>query len=100
MSNPAPPGALQQEKALAPPPVDIDHDGLTVTDRAADVAWELALGAMFTTAQVAERTGLTNRGALDLMHRMSRRKPITYFERRWMSAATATALCEVGASVR
>lgn len=73
---------------------------LTVTDRAADMAWEIALGSAFTTEQVMERTGLGYRGALALLHRMSRRKPIIYFEKRWMSTATATAILESGPVIR
>lgn len=75
-------------------------DELTVTDRAADVAWEIALGAAFTTEQIMERTGLGYRGAVALLHRMSRRKPITYLEKRWMSTATATVLLERGPVIR
>lgn len=97
----APPGAPQQEKAPPPPSVDIlNESDLTVTDRAADVAWELALGAAFTTAQVMARTGLRRRGAEALMGRMSRRKPIVYFRKHWMSLATATVLAETGNETR
>lgn len=51
-------------------------EGLTSQERAARVAWHLARGRRLTTKQVAEMTGLSMRGALHLLHRMSRVLPI------------------------
>lgn len=49
---------------------------MVTRERAAYVAFWLAEGRKFSTAQVAERTGLTIRGALDLLHAISRVIPI------------------------
>ena len=49
---------------------------MVARERAAYVAFWLAEGREFSTAQVAERTGLTRQGALDLLKAISRVIPI------------------------
>lgn len=56
---------------------DDESEVMMVTrERAAYVAFWLAEGREFTTRQVAERTGLTVRGALYLLRAISRVIPI------------------------
>ena len=63
-----------------------DDEGVVMMvarERAAYVAFWLAQGREFTTAQVAERTGLTRQGALDLLKSISRVIPICEEEGIW-----------------
>jgi alkylated DNA nucleotide flippase Atl1 len=60
---------------------DIELEGrkqevLSPQERAALVAWQLACGKSLTSQHVAELTGLTERGAYDLVSRLARVLPI------------------------
>lgn len=55
----------------------------TTTERVAYVAFQVALGAEFTTAEIAAKCGITPRGADKLMERASRVIPIVKMESRW-----------------
>jgi len=60
----------------------MSESGLTAQERAALVAWALAKGRRLTTRQVSDLTGLEMRGALHLLHRMSRVLPI--YQNGWL----------------
>jgi hypothetical protein len=63
-----------------------EHADLTAQERAALVAWRLATGGQMTTQEIAERTGLSMRGARWLMDRLSRVVPIRQNEEnRWQA---------------
>jgi hypothetical protein len=53
----------------------LDFDGFTPQERAGLVVWHLAHGEAARTRDIAEMTGISQRGALKLMHRLSRRLP-------------------------
>jgi hypothetical protein len=53
-----------------------EQEGLSSQERAALVAWQLACGKSLTSQHVAELTGLTERGAYDLVSRLARVLPI------------------------
>lgn len=70
--------------ATRPPAQEVEPvDEMTVTMRAALVAFLLTRGACLSTAEVAQRTGLTREGAWYLMCKMSLVIPIGLKEGRW-----------------
>jgi hypothetical protein len=61
---------------------------LTPTERAVAVVELLRSGRVLTTAEVAARYGLKRRGALALMHRVSRVAPIAQVDGHWTYIGT------------
>lgn len=56
----------------------------TAQERAALAAWLLMQGGLYTTAQIAERVGLSREGAHAILDKISRSIPIWQDERgRW-----------------
>jgi hypothetical protein len=55
--------------------LDVTAERFTPQERAGMVVWHLAQGEGMRTRDVAALTGLTRRGALYLMHRLSRCLP-------------------------
>lgn len=56
---------------------------LTSQERAARVAWALALGRCLTVEQVVDMTGLQERAARELLGRLSRVLPVVRVGRAW-----------------
>lgn len=60
------------------------EDEAVITERAAELGWEFAMGAQYTAPQVAERYGITKRGARQLLNRISRKIGIYNQAGVWM----------------
>ena len=58
-------------------------DGYTAQERAALVTYQLVSGAEMSTAEIAERTGLSRAGAWHMMNRVSRVVPLYQDGGRW-----------------
>ena len=55
---------------------------LAAQERAALTLW-LLLQSPMSTAEVAQRCGMSDRGALSMIHKMSRVVPVAYEAGRW-----------------
>lgn len=64
-----------------------EHSEISPTERIAAVSALLAFGHRLTTAQVSERFGITQNGALKLFYRISSVKElaVTYYDGEWYS---------------
>jgi alkylated DNA nucleotide flippase Atl1 len=62
----------------------------TVSERVAVVLARLYAGRAMTTAEVAELTGLTARGALYMMNRLCRVQPLVLDDGRWQMCQQMT----------
>ena len=63
------------------------EDEAVITERAAELGWEFAEGAQYTTAEVAARYGITKRGARMLLNRISRKIKIYSQDGKWKRLA-------------
>lgn len=63
--------------------MDYPQDDLIVTERVAIVAWDLALGTALTTAEIADRTGLTANGVHKMMSKVARVRPVMLWDGEW-----------------
>lgn len=56
---------------------------MSAQQRAGLVVWLMARGHVFTTLEIAQITGLSRRGAQDMMDRLAGQLPITFEHSRW-----------------
>lgn len=56
---------------------------MSAQQRAGLVVWLMARGHVFTTLEIAQITGLSRRGAADMMDRLCGQLPITFEHSRW-----------------
>jgi len=70
-----------------------DEREYITTERVAVIVWQLAHGEALSTAQVAEIAGITQRGARQMLEKLSRVIPILPFGGEWMPAVMAEILC-------
>lgn len=56
---------------------------MSAQQRAALITWLLTRGHSFTTLEVAQITGLSRRGAADMMNKMCSQIPLIFEHSRW-----------------
>jgi hypothetical protein len=68
-------------------PCDDCDNEMSAQQRAGLVVWLMARGHSFTTLEIAQITGLSRRGALDMMNRLCVQVPIKFEHSRWQLLA-------------
>ena len=60
-----------------------EYKEMSAQQRAGLVVWLMARGHVFTTLEIAQITGLSRRGAQDMMDRLCGQVPIVFEHSRW-----------------